>query len=136
MFRPVTSSRIHTWLAAVVLSLAAGLPGFALSAPQAVGVWEISVEWPQGATEVTLTVAESPDSGFSATWDGPRGRLVAESVFSDGSELSFVIEVENQAGESVELRFEGRLSGDELSGRLLAPGGREIAAHGQRRDGQ
>jgi len=115
----------------VLIVLALGV-GLARAAEDPVGQWDLNVEWPQGAAKVLLTV-ERVDGSLQVTWAGPRGSLEGKSPAFANDVLTFAIGVANQAGEAVDLRYEGRIKGSHITGKLLTPTNREIPASGTRR---
>jgi hypothetical protein len=116
--------------AVLILILATG-PSVAAAQADPTGVWELEVSWPRGSASVILAV-EAADT-LHVTWTGPQGQLTGRGgVFKEGI-LTFALSVEDQNGQQVELRFEGRMAEDTLTGRLRLPNGRDIAVSGRKK---
>jgi len=116
--------------ALIVTLVALGSPASAQTGPG--GEWELEVEWPQRSASVLLTV-QTEDS-LAVTWAGPQGLLSGQDVAFEDGLLTFLLLVEDQNERDVELRFEGHVVGETLSGTLLMmPNRGEIAVAGRRR---
>jgi hypothetical protein len=120
-----------TTIAAALFGLVLAV-GTVRAAEDPLGQWDLNVEWPQAAAKVLLTV-ERVDGALKVTWAGPRGSLEGKSPAFANDVLTFAIEVANQGGEHVDLRYEGHIKGSEITGKLVTPTGKEIGASGSRR---
>lgn len=106
-----------------------------MAAQVTVEEWTLTVEWPAGATTVQLTASDS--AGVRRVgWEGPQGTLPASDVAWSEERIAFVIAVEDQDRQTIRLRFEGRVEGDELHGQLTGPGGRMTVPVSGRRNSQ
>lgn len=126
-----TRSALHAILLMAALGITTLAPASSAAAAQAAGAWKLQVDWPDGRADVILTVTEK-DGALTATWAGPRGTLPADAVSIADGVLTFVLQVKDQDGNPLELRFEGRIAGERIDGHLAMPRGRAIKVTGQR----
>jgi hypothetical protein len=106
----------------------------AASSSDPVGDWKLQVEWPSGRADVVLTVTEK-DGVLAATWTGPQGQLTADAVTFSDAVLRFALQPQDQNGNPVKLRFEGRIAKGKIDGHLLTPRGGSIKVTGERKSG-
>ena len=100
--------------AALIISVAAATLS-AQETPDVKGTWNMTIESPQGPTNVALklTVAEAKITG---TRESPQGPLPVEGKL-DGANLTLVGKVETPNG-TIEITFTGKVTGDKMSGEV------------------
>jgi hypothetical protein len=123
--------RLGAVAAGAIAALVLMVP-LARAAESPVGTWDLNVEWPQGAAKVVMTVQREGD-GLAVTWEGPRGTLHGKEPAFKAGVLTFALEVRSQADAVVALQYEGTVTGSKITGKLVTPANREIAASGTRR---
>jgi len=121
-------------LGIAIFAIVAATTSAAVASP--LGTWELTVDWPQGPTEVTLDVSEG-DAGLVVRWSGVQGTLEGKSVHDSDGELSFALEVttttDGSTFETTRLPFRGRIEGDRMEGSLRSPNGGTLRASGSRK---
>jgi len=95
-----------------------------------VGEWRVTVEWPDEAREVRMSVTQV-DGVLRVGWRGPRGSASGRDVRWDPPVLSFAIDAETPSG-PVALRIEGRIDGDHIEGAIVTPSGAKLPLKGRR----
>jgi hypothetical protein len=126
------STQISLRRAAAVAALFAAsfaLPLAASAASPAAGTWELSMDLQGNAVPATLTITEV-DGKLGGTWSTARGTSELSSVSFDDGKLVAKWTRDFQ-GQSVELTYEGTISGDAITGQMVSPRG-AIAASGKR----
>lgn len=94
----------------------------------ALGTWNMTVEMGERTVEAVLVIAFENNGSFTGTWsEGGRTSDLAD-IEIDGAVLRFKRRINDQRIAS----FEGRISGEKLTGQFIA-GDREILANGVKR---
>jgi hypothetical protein len=84
------------------------------AAPSAVGVWNMTIETPQGTQTPTITI-NGTAGDLSGSFGGPTGDLALDSISSDGDMVEFQVTIDI-GGSDLVLNFSGTVEGDSMSG--------------------
>jgi len=103
-------------LTALVLSLA--LPGS--SDAQAAGKWVITVNGPQGATELTADLTQDGSTVTGTVIAADIGSAPVADGVLEGNKLTFAILIDFN-GQPFEVEGEAEISGDEITGSFYVP---------------
>jgi hypothetical protein len=110
-------------LAVAVACLAlAAVPAYAQEAPKpadkpvtvdVTGVWDMTVESPQGAMQLVATFKQDGEK-LTGTQASPMGEIALEGTVV-GSEIKYVINIDMQ-GQQMAISFAGKIDGDKMAG--------------------
>lgn len=97
------------------------------------GVWDVTVEGPQGAVAIVMTLAQKSDS-VSGTLESELGTApLAGAVRGDSLEFAFGLSVD---GQTLDITALGALTEkDKIAGRMVVTGMGEFPFAGQRKKG-
>ena len=82
--------------------------------PAAVGVWNMTIDTPQGTQTPTVTITGMAGD-LSGNFGGPTGDLPFDSITADGNTVEFQVTIDI-GGSDLVMTFTGTIDGDSLSG--------------------
>ena len=106
-------------LAAVIASPMSGQE--AKSAPKMTGKWEFTIDGPQGPDVMTITLTQAGDT-LTGKAESQFGVMALSKGKISGDTFSFALSM-SMNGDSMELPFSGKLTGETATGSISMPMG-------------